>query len=106
MTKADEFEYTESVDLGNGRHRQIIIYKEKEVGFLVSKEKNWFAPIEESYVLPDVEIGLLEPTDGMLKGKKGWIEFKVFKDDYEAAFEYVKNNFEQIVYLFEVGDFD
>ena len=102
----DEFEYSESVDLGKGKHRQVIIYKGKEVGYLVSNEKNWLAPIEESYVIPDVEVGLSEPTDSMLEGKKGWIDFKVFVDDYDAAFDYVKKNFEQVTYLFEVGDYD
>lgn len=102
----DEFEYSESVDLGKGKHRQVIIYKSKEVGYLVSKEKNWLAPIEESYVIPDVEVGLSEPTESMLEGKKGWIDFKVFVDDYDAAFAYVKRNFEQVAYLFEVGDYD
>ena len=80
----DEFEYSESVDLGKGKHRQVIIYKDKEVGYLVSKEKNLLAPIEESYVIPDVEVGLSEPTESMLEGKKGWIDFKVFVDDYDA----------------------
>lgn len=102
----DEFEYSESVDLGKGKHRQVIIYKDKEVGYLVSKEKNWLAPIEENYVIPDVEVGLSEPTESMLEGKKGWIDFKVFVDDYDAAFAYVKQNFEQVAYLFEVGDYD
>ena len=102
----DEFEYSESVDLGKGKHRQVIIYKGKEVGYLVSNEKNWLAPIEESYVIPDVEVGLSEPTDSMLEGKKGWIDFKVFVDDYDAAFDDVKKNFEQVTYLFEVGDYD
>jgi len=102
----DEFEYSESVDLGRGRHQQIIILGGKEIGFLVSKEKNWLAPITESYVIPDVEVGLSEPTSGMLDGKKGWIEFKVFVDNYESAFKYAKDNFEQVAYLFEVGDWD
>lgn len=102
----DEFEYSESVDLGKGKHRQVIIYQDKEVGYLISKEKNWLAPIEESYVIPDVEVGLSEPTESMLEGKKGWINFKVFVDDYDAAFVYVKQNFEQVAYLFEVGDYD
>ena len=101
-----EFHYSESVDLGNGRHRQDIIYNGKEVGYLVSKEKNILAPIEESYIIPDVEKGLSEPTSGLLEGKKGWIEFKVFVDDYDTALKYVEENFEQITYLFEVGDYD
>jgi hypothetical protein len=101
-----EFHYSESVDLGKGYHRQEIIYNGKEVGYLVSREKNWLAPITESYVIPDVEEGLSEPTSGLLEGKKGWIEFKVFVDDYDAALKYVEENFEQIVYLLEVGDYD
>jgi len=106
MKKITEFEYTESEDLGKGRHRQVIIFNKKEVGYLVSREKNWLSPIEERYVIPDVEKGLSEPTDGLLEGKKGWIDFKVFIDDYDSAFEYVKKNFENVSYLFEVGDYD
>jgi hypothetical protein len=101
-----EFHYSESVDLGNGYHTQGIIYNGKDVGYLISKEKNILAPIEESYIIPDVEKGLSEPTNGLLEGKKGWIEFKVFVDDYDAALKYVEENFEQITYLFEVGDYD
>jgi hypothetical protein len=101
-----EFRYSESVDLGRGRHRQDIIYNGKEVGYLISKEKNILTPIEESYIIPDVEKGLSEPTSGLVEGKKGWIEFKVFVDDYDAALKYVEENFEQIAYLFEVGDYD
>jgi hypothetical protein len=42
----------------------------------------------------------------LLEGKKGWIDFKVFENDYDAAFKYVESNFEQVSYLFEVGDYD
>lgn len=51
----DEFSYSDSEDLGKGRHRQTIIYNGKEIGYLVTIEKNWLAPLEERYVLPDVE---------------------------------------------------
>lgn len=100
-----EFVYSESEDLGKGRHRQTIIYKGEEIGFLITIEKNWLAPLEERYILPDVEIGMSEPTSGLLKGKKGWIEFKVF-DDYDTAFDYADKNFKQVSYLFKYGDFD
>ena len=103
---ADEFEYSDSEDLGRGRHRQVIIYNGKEIGFLLEIEKNWLAPIEERYVLPDIEYGM-QPDDGgaLLDGKKGWIDFKVF-DNYEEAFAYAKQNFQEIAYLFEYGDYD
>ena len=101
-----EFEYSESVDLGQGRHQQVIILDGVEIGYLVTKEKNWLAPLVESYVIPDVEVGLSEPTEGMLEGKLGWIDFKVFVDDYDSAFKYACDNFEQIGYLFKVGDYD
>ena len=101
-----EFIYGDSVDLGRGRHRQCITYMGKPVGYLISKEKNFLSPIEESYVIPDVEKGMSEPTDGMLEGKMGWIDFKVFVDDYDAALEYVERNFESVAYLLENGDYD
>lgn len=103
---ADEFEYSDSKDLGRGRHRQVIIYNGKEIGYLFEIEKNWLAPIEERYVLPDIEYGM-QPDDGgaLLDGKKGWIDFKVF-DNYEEAFAYAKQNFQEIAYLFEYGDYD
>lgn len=101
----DEFEYSDSEDLGRGKHRQVIIYNGKEIGYLLYIEKNWLAPFEEKYILPDVEYGMSEPTDSMLDGKKGWIEFKVF-DNYKEAFAYARQNFEQLAYLFEYGDYD
>lgn len=100
-----EFSYSESYDLGKGRHRQEIIFNGKEVGYLLSIEKNWLAPIEEKYIIPDVEVGMSEPTSGLLDGKLGWIDFKVFTD-YDKAFEYVSQNFEQVCYLWEFGDWD
>lgn len=100
----DEFTYSESDDLGKGRHRQTIIYNGKEIGYLLTIEKNWLAPLEERYVLPDVEYGL-QAGEHMLDGKKGWIEFKVFKD-YDEAFAYASQNFEELAYLFENGDYD
>ena len=102
----DEFNYSDDLNLGNGKHRQTIIYKGKEVGYLFSKEKNFLSPIEETYLIPDVGFGLTETSEGVLKGKLGWIEFKRFVDDYDTAFEYVRDNFDKVVYLFEVGDYD
>ena len=102
----DEFSYGDSQDLGKGRHRQTIIYRGKEIGYLLYVEKNWLAPVEENYILPDVEYGM-QPSEGggLLDGKKGWIDFKVFKN-YDEAFRYASQNFEELAYLFEYGDYD
>ena len=91
----NEFSYSDSMDLGSGKHRQTIIYNGKEIGYLFLKEKNQFAPIEELYLLPDIEYGLQD----------GWIDFKRFTD-YNEAFEYASQNFEELAYLFENGDAD
>lgn len=101
----NEFVYSESVDLGKGRHRQIITFNGKEVGFLITKEINFLSPLQESYIIPDVEYGLVEGGGGLAKGKKGWIDFRTF-EDYDPALNYVRENFERIAYLFEYGDFD
>ena len=101
----DEFEYGDSVETKPNTYRQVIIYKGKEIGFLFYKEKNWLAPIEETYLLPDIEYGMSEPTLHLSKGKKGWIDFKRF-NEYESAFAYAKQNFEELAYLFEYGDYD
>lgn len=102
----DEFSYGDSDDLGKGRHRQTIIYNGKEIGYLLSIEKNRLAPIEEKYILPDIEYGM-QPSNGggLLDGKKGWIDFKVFTN-YDEAFRYASQNFEKLAYLFEYGDYD
>lgn len=42
---------------------------------------------------------------GLLDGKKGWIDFKVFTN-YDEAFRYASQNFEELAYLFEYGDYD
>lgn len=99
-----EFSYSDSQDLGKGRHRQTIIYNGKEIGYLVSIEKNWLSPIEERYILPDIEYGL-QAGEHMRGGAKGWIDFKVFTD-YDEAFRYASQNFEELAYLFEYGDYD
>jgi hypothetical protein len=102
----NEFSYSDSEDLGKGRHRQTIIYNGKEIGYLLYVEKNWLAPVEENYILPDIEYGM-QPGNGggLLDGKKGWIDFKVFKN-YDEAFRYASQNFEELAYLFEYGDYD
>lgn len=100
----DEFSYGDSEDLGRGRHRQTIIYNGKEIGYLLTIEKNVLTPLKEKYILPDIEYGM-ESSDIVLDGKKGWIEFKVF-DDYDEAFRYASQNFEELAYLFEYGDYD
>ena len=101
-----EFSYGDSQDLGKGKHRQPIIYRGKEIGYLVSVDKNWLAPVEETYILPDVEYGM-HPSEGggLLDGKKGWIEFKRFKT-YDEAFRYASQHFDELAYLFEYGDYD
>lgn len=102
----DEFGFDDSQDLGKGRHRQTIIYRGKEIGYLLYIDKNWLAPVEEIYLLPDIEYGM-QPSEGggLLDGKKGWIDFKRFKN-YDEAFRYASQNFEELVYLFEYGDYD
>lgn len=106
QTTKNEFIYTESENLGKGRHRQTIIYNGREIGYLLTIEKNWFAPLEEKYILPDIEYGMQPSTGGcLLEGKKGWIDFKVFTS-YEEAFKYASKNLENLSYLFEYGDYD
>lgn len=101
----DEFTYSDSDDLGNGRHRQTIIYRGKEIGYLVTIEKNLLAPLEEIYLLPYIDYGMQPGGEALRGGAKGWIDFKRFTN-YDEAFVYVSQNFEEIVYLFENGDFD
>lgn len=103
----NEFNYSDTEDLGNGRHRQTIIYGGKEIGYLLSIEKNWLSQIEEIYVLPDIDNGMQygEPGSGLLDGKKGWIDFRTFKD-YNEALSYASQNLEKLAYLFEYGDYD
>jgi hypothetical protein len=129
----DEFKYSDSQDLGMGRHRQIIIYKGAEIGYLITKEKNWLAPLEEIYLLPDVEYGMDVPfkfrekgmtfvnvkepwnhnfpspdvyeNTGLIKGLKGWIDFKRFTN-YDEALAYATQNLKKITFLFEYGDYD
>ena len=103
----EEFEFYDSVDLGNGRHRQTIKYCGNEIGYLIMKEYNWLVPIEEIYILPDIDYGLEKPIDpnGLLEGKLGWIDFKRFKT-YEDAFEYANQHYDELIYLFKNGDFD
>lgn len=102
----DEFSYGDSEDLGRGRHRQTIIYNGKEIGYLLTIEKNVLTPLKEKYILPDIEYGMKSSDSRIvLDGKKGWIDFKVF-DDYDEAFRYASQNFEELAYLFEYGDYD
>ena len=94
-------------DLGKGRHRQTILYRGKEIGYYLELEKNFLTPIEEVWVLPDVEYGM-QGDDGsgtLFDGKKGWIDFKTFRDENEAL-SYIHNNADQLAYLFEYGDYD
>lgn len=102
--RGDEFTYGDSADIGRGKHRQVIFYKKKPVGYLMTKEKNRLAPLEETYLLPDAERGL-KPGSGLAVGKKGWIEFRKF-GDYDEALQYASENFEKLAYLFKYGDCD
>ena len=90
-----EFTYSDTTELRRGKHRQTIICQDKEIGFLITREKNMLAPLEETYLIPDVDYGLQD----------GWIDFKRFSD-YDKALEYVTEHFNTIVWLFEVGDCD
>ena len=101
--KNNEFTFDNSTDLGYGKYRQDILYKGKQIGFLYYKVKNWFAPVEELYLLPDIDYGFEQ--GGHHKDTKGWINFKRFTD-YEEALQHASNNFKDIVYLFENGDWD
>lgn len=101
----NEFTFESPIDLGCGLHRQTIVLDGKEVGFTIMREKNFLSPIEEAYLLPDVDAGISEPTPGLLPEKKGWIEFKRFSD-CDAAYDYAVSNFVKIRYLFENGDWD
>lgn len=101
----NEFEFGEHEDLGRGRHRQVILFNGKEIGFLLTIETSPLAPLKEVYVIPDVDEGMSEPTDSLRDGAKGWIEFKRFTN-YDEALKYATDNFEDISYLFEFGDWD
>lgn len=94
---SDEFMYSDEAPMsGRGRHRQTIIYKGQEVGYLVTKEKgNPFSMIEEIYMLPDVDYGI----------RDGWIDFVRFAD-YDEALSYARANFDELVRLFSEGDYD
>lgn len=92
-----EFAFSDTKELRPGLHQQRVFYMNELVGFLDTREKNPLAPIEEYYHIPDVDYGI----DG-----QGFINFKIFKDNDEAALAYTKENFKQIVYLIKNGDWD
>ena len=100
-----DFTFSDHVQTSPHRHRQVINYKGKEIGYLVTVERSLLAPLVETYLIPDVEVGLSEPTEGLLEGCEGWIEFKAFAD-YDEALKYAEDNFKDVSYLFEVGDYD
>ena len=97
--KQNEFTYGESVRLDQNKYVQAVVFDGKQVGFRISDYIGF-----QRYEIPDVEI---EPEygEGLLPGKIGWIEFKPF-DNSESAMEYVRANFERVVYLMENCDFD
>ena len=96
IEQEDELRYGESIDIGQGKHRQDIMYKGEFVGFLYSKEKSIFAPIEELYIIPDIDRGL--ETDG-------FITLKSF-DNYDEALQYVQMNFDGILDMVNNGKWD
>ncbi len=108
----DDFTFGPSHMTNRNTHRQVISYKGREIGYLLYIEHggkmSWLLPVDEIWVLPDVDYGMDTPEDrsGLLDGKQGWIDFKRFKNDSDAAIAYVKQNFEKIAYLFEYGDYD
>jgi hypothetical protein len=89
----DEFEYGESYECGRGCHQQDILYRGKYVGILRYVEKR--ITFDETYLIPDVEYGIKD-GDGFL------ITFS----DYDDAFNYVKQNFDEIAYIMRNADFD
>lgn len=96
-TENSEFTFSDSKEMKPGLHQQRVFYNGEFVGFLSTRERNPLAPIEEYYHIPDVDYGI---------DNNGFIDFKIFKDDDEAALAYTKENFEQIVYLIKNGDWD
>lgn len=96
-TDGSEFTFSDSKEMKPGLHQQRVFYMNELVGFLSTRERNPLAPLEEYYHIPDVDYGI---------DNNGFIDFKIFKDDDEAALAYTKENFEQIVYLIKNGDWD
>lgn len=96
-TENSEFTFSDSKEMKPGLHQQRVFYMNELVGFLSTRERNPLAPLEEYYHIPDVDYGI---------DNNGFIDFKIFKDDDEAALAYTKENFEQIVYLIKNGDWD
>lgn len=96
-TENSEFTFSDSKEMKPGLHQQRVFYMNELVGFLSTRERNPLAPLEEYYHIPDVDYGI---------DNNGFIDFKIFKDDDEAALAYTKENFKQIVYLIKNGDWD
>lgn len=98
-----EFTYSESIRTARNRYHQIIKLDDREVGILSTRETSIFAPMQKIYLIPDVEKGLYDRGENE-NGTLGWIDFKRF-DNYDEAFKYVTDSFEEVAYLFEVGEF-
>lgn len=96
-TENSEFTFGDTKEVRPGVHQQRVFYMNEFVGYLSTREKNPLAPLEEYYHIPDVNKGI----DG-----QGFIDFKIFKDNDEAALAYTKENFKQIVYLIKNGNWD
>jgi len=93
----NDFTFGETRLANPGQGIQEIRYRGKPIGFLSSRDRNPLSPVDEYYHIPDVEKGMSDD---------GWIDFKIFKNDYEGALQYVKDNFDEIVYLFKNGKMD
>lgn len=93
----NEFTFSDTKEIGPGKHQQQVFYNGEFVGFLSTRERNPLAPIEEYYHIPDVDYGI---------DNNGFIDFKIFKDKEEEALSYTRENFNKIVYLIKNGDWD
>lgn len=82
--------------ISENKSLQIIVFEGCEVGFLSSRIKNYFAGVEETFLLPDVSYGI---------DKNGFGDFKPFYDLSDAIC-YIKNNFDEVVKIFNTADFD
>lgn len=82
--------------ISENKSLQIIIFEGCEVGFLSSRIKNYFAGVEETFLIPNVNYGI----DG-----NGFGDLKPFYSLSDAVC-YIKNNFNEVVKIFNNADFD
>lgn len=90
-----DFEYGKERETREFNWIQEITFNGVPVGFLVSRMKNLFVPTEKIYLIPDIEYGIQD----------GFGDFKRFTE-HDEALDYVKDNFNDVSYIFENGDFD